>query len=203
MTISLSQSACSRNPGFSVFDQLSFSDQTLPFGSILSGERIRELFARQDALFGCGEDDLWNTGVTLWAFIGQLLQDGKQRSCNAAVTHTTRYLLEQGLEPPSPDSGEYCRARQKLDASVLRRLVRQIAQNLSQATPDNWLWQGKQVKLVDGFTFTMPDTPDNQAVFPQLDSQPPGVGFPLARACAVLSLAHAAQGSDPKRIGAL
>jgi putative transposase len=45
--------------------------------------------------------------------------------------------------------------------------------------------------LVDGFTFTMPDTPANQAVFPQLASQQPGLGFPIARACVVLSLATA------------
>jgi hypothetical protein len=47
-------------------------------------------------------------------------------------------------------------------------------------------------KLIDGFTFTMPDTPQNQAEFPQQKSQRPGAGFPIARACAVLSLATGA-----------
>jgi len=37
----------------------------------------------------------------------------------------------------------------------------------------------------------MPDTPENQDEFPQSKAQEPGVGFPLARACAVLSLADA------------
>jgi hypothetical protein len=62
---------------------------------------------------------------------------------------------------------------------------------MSHASPDHWLWLGKRVKLVDGFTFTMPDTPDNQRVFPQSVSQTPGLGFPIARACVVLSLACA------------
>jgi hypothetical protein len=62
---------------------------------------------------------------------------------------------------------------------------------MSLANPNHWLWQGKNVKLVDGFTFTMPDTPENQKAFPQLKSQAPGVGFPIARACVVLSLADA------------
>jgi len=44
---------------------------------------------------------------------------------------------------------------------------------------------------VDGLTFTMPDTPANQAAFPQHRSQKPGVGFPIARVCAILSLATA------------
>ncbi len=54
-----------------------------------------------------------------------------------------------------------------------------------------WLWNGLHAKLVDGFTFTMPDTPENQAAFPQIGEQRPGVGLPIARACAVLSLATA------------
>jgi hypothetical protein len=191
MDTSVSRQGRGFNPGFSILDQLSFSDRSLPFGGVLSADRVRQRFVEKDALFGAGENDLWNTGLTLWSFLGQVLQDGKQRSCNAAVTHATRYLLDQGLLPPGSDSGEYCRARQKLHAGVLRQLVRDIAESMTQRTPAPWLWQGKQVKLVDGFTFTLPDTPENQAVFPQMKAQSPGVGFPIVRACAVLSLATA------------
>jgi len=191
MATSLSEKGGNSHIGFSVFDQLSYSDNTLPFGHVLSADRIRDRFAASDVLFGAGEDDLWDTGLTLWSFIGQVLQDGKQRSCNAAVTHATRYLIEHGLQPPGTDSGDYCRARHKLDAHVLRQLVRDMAETLSSSNPNHWLWQGREVKLVDGFTFTMPDTPENQEAFPQLTSQKPGVGFPIARACAVLSLANA------------
>ena len=157
MVTSLFQSCKNSNLGFSVFDQLSYSDSSLPFGNVLSADHIREIFAESDDLFGYGECDLWNTGLTLWSFIGQVLQDGKQRSCNAAVTNATRYMIEHGNEPPGPDSGEYCRARHKLNAEALKKLVRDIANGVSLATPDRWLWQGKNVKLVDGFTFTMPD----------------------------------------------
>ena len=194
MVTSVSQSVNNRSIGFSVFDQLSYSDSSLPFGNVLSANRIREVFADSDVLFGYGENDLWNTGLTLWAFVGQVLQEGKQSSCNAAVTNATRYLLEHGIQPPSPDSGEYCRARNKIDARVLRQLVRDIAEKMSLSNPDHWLWHGKEVKLVDGFTFTMPDTSENQEAFPQLKTQKPGVGFPIARACVVLSLANACIG---------
>jgi len=191
MVTSLPQSLKNRSIGFSVFDQLSYSDSSLPFGNVLSADRIREMFADSDALFGYGENDLWNTGLTLWSFVGQVLQDGKQRSCNAAVTHAARYMIEHGIKPPSPDSGQYCRARHKLTAEVIRNLARDIAENMSLANPNHWLWHRKNVKLVDGFTFTMPDTPENQKEFPQSKTQKPGVGFPIARACAVLSLADA------------
>jgi len=174
-----------------VFDKLTFSDNALPFGDVLSANHIRNLFVESDNLFGYGEDDLWNTGLTLWAFVGQVLQDGKQRSCNAAVTHATRYMIEHGMTPPSPDSGEYCRARLKLDHNVLRKLVGHIANEMAQAIPSHWCWLGKHVKLVDGFTFSMPDTDENQQAFPQPKTQKKGIGFPIARACAVLSLANA------------
>jgi hypothetical protein len=38
----------------------------------------------------------------------------------------------------------------------------------------------------------MPDTPENQAAYPQPPTQKPGVGFPLARVCMLLSLATGA-----------
>jgi putative transposase len=71
----------------------------------------------------------------------------------------------------------------------LRKLTRQAARLVEKQAKKDWLWHGLHAKLVDGFTFTMPDTPANQQVYPQLTSQKPGVGFPIARGCVVLSLA--------------
>jgi hypothetical protein len=45
------------------------------------------------------------------------------------------------------------------------------------------------VYVYDGSSVTMPDTPANQAAYPQPAAQRPGVGFPLARIAAVFSLA--------------
>jgi hypothetical protein len=74
----------------------------------------------------------------------------------------------------------------------LRGLVVEAAQQLQEGAEVSWRWHGLHAKLIDGFTFTMPDTPENQEEFPQQKSQRPGAGFPIARACAVLSLATAA-----------
>jgi len=191
MKANLSSYANKINLGFSVFDHIFYSDSSLPFGDVLSADRIRAMFADSGGLFGYGENNFWNTGVTLWSFICQVLQDGKQSSCNAAVTNATRFMLENGMAPPGPDSGEYCRARNKLNIKVLRQIACDIANRMSRQSPENWLWHGRDVKLVDGFTFTMPDTPENQLEFPQSESQKPGIGFPIARACAVLSLSNA------------
>jgi hypothetical protein len=51
---------------------------------------------------------------------------------------------------------------------------------------------GRPVKVVDGTTASMPDTPANQHDYPQPASQKPGLGFPMVRLVAILSLNCAA-----------
>ena len=46
--------------------------------------------------------------------------------------------------------------------------------------------------IADGSHVSMPDTPENQAAYPQPPTQEPGVGFPLARVVVLLSLATGA-----------
>ena len=69
MCTSISKAVVDDNHDFSMWDSISFSDPSLPFGNILSAGRVREWFADNDALFGSGENNVWNTGLTLWSFI--------------------------------------------------------------------------------------------------------------------------------------
>jgi len=46
--------------------------------------------------------------------------------------------------------------------------------------------------LADGTAFTMADTAENQLAYPQPSSQRPGVGFPIMRAVALVSLSTGA-----------
>ena len=96
------------------------------------------------------------------------------------------------FDSPTQDTGDYCRARAKLSAAALHELSGEVAEELEQAADASWLWKDRyHAKLIDGFTFTMPDTPKNQARYPQQKAQKPGVGLPIARAVAILSLATA------------
>ncbi len=162
----------------------------LPFARVLDADNIRRAFAEEGALFA--SDEIFSTPVVLWAFLGQALRDGKGAACAAAVADITNYQQEIGASVPSGDTGDYCRARAKLSPAALRRLVTGGARALEQQAPASWLWHGRHAKLVDGFTFTMPDTPANQDAFGQPGSQAPGVGFPMARATVVVSLATGA-----------
>jgi len=174
---------------FSVIANPFLQDPGLPFASVLDAESIQRVFREEEALFG--QEDIFSTEIVLWAFLAQTLRDGKGVACSAAVADMATYLLQTGRRPPSGDTGDYCRARAKLSLPALRRLVRESCRQLEEGTPASWLWKGLHAKLVDGFTFTLPDTPENQQAFPQLPAQRPGVGFPIARVCAVLSLATA------------
>lgn len=175
---------------FAVIADSFLHDPGLPFASVLDAETIRRVFQEEEALFG--QEDIFSTQLVLWAFLAQTLRDGKGVACTSAVADMATYLLQTGQRPPSGDTGDYCRARAKLKLTALQRLVREVSGQLEDRVAAAWLWKGLHAKLVDGFTFTMPDTPENQAAFPQHRAQRPGVGLPIARACVVLSLATAA-----------
>lgn len=159
----------------------------LPFAEILSAERIERIFARHGNLFGL--DSVYSTMVTIWAFLGQVLRDDKEASCQSAVAQVVTHQHQLGRAVPTDDTGDYCRARAKLSEAALHDLATEVAAGVEQQAEPAWLWKDRHVKLIDGFTFTMPDTPANQAAYPQARTQKPGVGQPIARACAIVSLA--------------
>ena len=64
-----------------------------------------------------------------------------------------------------------------------------VGRRLAARVERDWLWRGRRVYLFDGTTVTMPDTPENQEAYPQVYNQKPGLGFPIARIGAVISLA--------------
>ena len=162
----------------------------LPFADVLDAQTVEDAFRQHDALFAT--DAVFSTPVVLWAFLAQVLRDGKGAACAAAVADIATYMQQTDRPVPSGDTGDSCRARAKLNLDALANLTRAGASQLERHAQPGWLWHGLHPKLVDGFTFTMPDTPDNQAAFPQQKVQRPGAGFPIARACVVLSLATAA-----------
>lgn len=161
----------------------------LPFAELLSAERIADVFARHQNLFGLRS--VYSTAVMVWSFLGQVLRDGKEASCQSAVARVVTYCIQRGEQPPTEDTGDYCRARAKLSEHALHELATTVATDMESAAGPAWLWKGLHAKLVDGFTFNMPDTPKNQAEYPQQQGQKQGCGFPVARAVAVLSLATA------------
>ena len=136
------------------------------------------------------EDDsrvVFTRGMTLWAMLSQALFTDVQRSCLAAVQRVAVCWAILGREVSSTNTGAYTRA--KVTEGVVRRLTEGVAERCEAAVPDDWKWHGFRTLVIDGTTFSMPDTEASQAEYPQPNSQVEGLGFPILRAVALTSLA--------------
>jgi hypothetical protein len=124
--------------------------------------------------------------ATLVLFIEQVL--GDDHSCQKAVAQGLSARVALGQRRCSLNTGPYCKARKRLALGLVERLGREVGTRLMAAQPALWLWHGRNIKLVDGTTVSMPDTKKNQTAFPQSRGQKPGLGFPLARLVGIVSL---------------
>ena len=131
-------------------------------------------------------DRVYSPMVTLALFIEQVLS--ADQSCQDAVARALSARVAQGQVPSSLNTGPYCKARARLPFGLLERMVQEVGRNLCAEQPVVWRWRNREVKLVDGTVVSMADTSDNQASFPQNHQQKAGLGFPLARVVAIISL---------------
>jgi hypothetical protein len=156
----------------------------LYFAALLEQQRILEAFGSASSLW---QGWIYSPAVTIWVFLSQCLSP--DHSCRDAVARLAAWRVAQGRAPCSPDTSAYCSARDALPEAACHELVRCTGRELETQAPVEWLWQGRRVRVVDGSTITMPDTPKNQAEYPQPKTQKPGCGFPMARILVVFSLA--------------
>jgi hypothetical protein len=56
---------------------------------------------------------------------------------------------------------------EKKPLALVNQLATKIAELVHEKTPGDWLWKGRRIRLIDGTTLAMPDTPENQQKFPQ------------------------------------
>lgn len=160
---------------------------TVDFFNLLTGP---QLFDLTESLLPEHRERLYPPTVVLSMFIKQSLdEDG---SCQRVVNGWAAQRAAEGLSAQSIRTGAYCKARQRLPTEMIEVLTRETGGLLCAEADTAWRWRGRMVKLVDGTGLSMPDTPDNQARYPQPSSQVPGVGFPLARLVAVICLSTGA-----------
>jgi hypothetical protein len=161
--------------------------QGLPFADVLTEASILEVLSAHGVGY---RDRVFGPVTTVWGFLSQVLSD--DHSCRDAVTRVIAHRAASGLEVCSPNTASYCNARARLPTGVLRTLAKRTAWELQAGAADGWKWHGRDVFIADGSHVSMPDTPQNQAAYPQVYNQQPGVGFPLARLAVLLSLATGA-----------
>lgn len=160
------------------------------------------------------KDRVFNPWRTFWLFLGQILTvtqtcrealrkaqvwlslsltsgTGNGNSNSNTGTRETKTKTKTNKKIISSNTSGYCQARSRLDQGYLDKVNREVVEqieNQPQSNP-NFLWCGRHVKVVDGSSVSMPDTEENQELYPQPKGQKQGCGFPVMRIVATFSLA--------------
>jgi hypothetical protein len=145
-----------------------------------------EVAAMVNALMPPNRERIYPPLDTLRLFVGKVLSS--DRACQDVVGRRLSERIAQGQSMSALNTSAYCDARQRLPISLPKTLSVSLAERLESITPSAWRWLNRPVKLFDGTTVSMPDTLSNQQAYPQSHEQKPGLGFPIARIGALISL---------------
>ena len=197
---------------FEVFRDSLAQDRSLPLSEAIDDELFAEAFERHGVDFGNTPDAVYTPAITLWALVSQALFSGVHRSCGAAVTRVSLLWAARGRRIVSTNNGDYCRARQKIPSEAVRDIATGLADRAETgavrdaqidaagghdegcfavphvAATDAFVPEGRTL-LIDGFTVDCSDTEANQNAWPQNPSQKEGLGQPIVRCLALISLA--------------
>ena len=136
-------------------------NQGLPFADVLTEASILDALDEHGVPY---RDRVFSPVTTIWGFLSQVLSE--DHSCRDAVSRIIAHRAASGLAC-SPNTASYCNARGRLPTGVLRTLARRTAEELQAGLPEGWKWNGRNVFIADGSHVSMPDTPENQASYPQ------------------------------------
>jgi hypothetical protein len=156
----------------------------LPFLRFLSRTTVEAACRHLDHQW---RDRIYTPWITLGIFLSQVLS--ADQCCDQAVDRFQKFRNDQKLPKVATDTSSYCGARRRLPEELTWDLVRETGRSIHQKAKESWLFHGRSVKIIDGSSVLMPDTPRNQRAYPQANTQAPGVGFPIARILVVFSLA--------------
>lgn len=120
--------------------------------------------------------------VIFWTFLCQVLASG---SCRSGVVSVQVLLSRHGKAICSPSTAAYCKARVRIPIRLLLKIHQRLVAGLCPR-------RGPRTFVIDGTTLGMPDTPANQAAWPQSRSQKAGCGFPIMRLVGLFDLATGA-----------
>ena len=157
------------------------------FDQALSGHEVAVIV---NELIPLHRERIYSPLDTLRLFVGQVLST--DRACQDIVGRRLSERIAQGQSMSALNTSAYCDARQRLPIQLPETLGAKLAERLELTAPSAWRWQGRSIKLFDGTTVSMPDTPSNQLAYPQSHEQKPGLGFLIARIGALIGLSSGA-----------
>ncbi len=179
----------------------------LPLADVIDGQMFEQAFEEHGVDFGTEDGAVYTPAITLWALISQVFFAKEQRSCKAAVARVASLWAALGRRVCDTNTGAYCRARLKIPFAAVRAMVTGLARDAEARVDDHALDEDSDVNLsprvvaevrarpvpgrvflLDGFTITAADTPENQAEYPQNPVQAEGLGFPILRCVTLTSM---------------
>ena len=181
----------------------------LPLVDVIDDAGFQEVFDEHQVDFGCDDDAVYTPAITLWALVSQVFFSAEQRSCKAAVLRVAALWATLGRRVCDTNTGAYCRARLKIPFEVVQDITKRLACAAEAAVGPGAVLTAEEVEssqcpevvaavkstavrgrilLVDGFTVTAADTPENQEAYPQNPVQLAGLGFPILRCVSLISM---------------
>jgi len=167
--------------------QYAASSDSFAFFNLLTSP---DLFNKVESLLPVHRERLFPPTETLSIFLAQAMSTDS--SCQKAINDVAVKRLLGGLPVCSTHTGAYCQARQRLPLNMIKELSCYTSNIMNDNVPAAWHWRGRPVRLVDGATVSMPDTEENQLIYPQPGGQKPGVGFPICRMVGMICLGSGA-----------
>jgi Insertion element 4 transposase N-terminal len=116
-------------------DELRSAPQ-LPFHDLLEPDTVAQVLEDHQVTF---RDRIFTPLVTLWTFLSQVLSP--DHSCREAVARLIAFRVARGQKACGPETGSYCKARQRLPLKVVTDLARGTAEQLDEKTevdPKYW-----------------------------------------------------------------
>lgn len=134
---------------------------------------------------------------TFWCMLWQALNPA---ASGREVVRQLQALFDLENGPKlSEEDGAYCQAKARLPLDQFPLALRATAEQADRLVPAPTPLQGRTIKVVDGSTFAVQDTPKNRAAYPPIEPTEAPT-FPLVRGVVLFSLLSgsllaAAQGS--------
>ncbi len=135
-------------------------------------QSISEAFGEASSLW---QGWIYTPAVTVWVFLSQCLSP--DHSCRDAVARLTAWRTAQGLHALFGRNRRLLHGARRAAGGSLPRVGSPQRPRTRTPSAAEWLWHGRRVRVVDGSTVTMPDTPENQAEYPQAKTQAAGLRF--------------------------
>lgn len=123
---------------------------------------------------------------TFWGWTWQILQ--ANTSCREVLRQLQAMLAISGLPAIDNSTSAYCQARERLPKELLERILTATSDKLQGMTQPTTLLQGRPLKIVDGSSVRLHDTPANRRAYPGAGNQYGRPGFPAFKVLALFSL---------------